>query len=210
MVVFQKYGENGIKRKPGGVGPDPFEHTLWSMLDHGENRRRDLRHRLDTEAVFRIAETERCAVGERHAQAEKLRVDIGQIRDIAGVSTPLDIFRLGVCLRGGLLDLSESNLSFHSQQLICLVERKRGRRPVSFPDMPSAALTFIRHSRAGARNRGFALLTCMIERLAYEWNVLLHRDAGRGRVFKSVKLCNGGFDVVEQLVAHVAAEALLA
>ena len=85
MVVFQQNGHDRVEGQPRCVGADLVEDLLTAVLVHGEDRRRDLRHRFDAEFVVHVAHGHHVAVGQAGRDAEEVRRHVGQIGDIVGV-----------------------------------------------------------------------------------------------------------------------------
>ena len=89
MLLFEQQRHDRVEGQPRGVGADPVEDLLRSVLVHGENRRGDLRHRFDAEDVVRVADRHDVAVGQTGRDAEERRRYAGQVGDVVGVLAAL-------------------------------------------------------------------------------------------------------------------------
>ena len=127
MVVFQQDGHDRVEGQPRCVGADLVEDLLTAVLVHGENRRRDLRHRLDAEFVVHVAHGHHVAVGQAGRDAEEVRRHVGQIGDIVGVLAARFVLAAFVGRSKGLLNRFFVDFLVVSHSLFCrLVIVRRG------------------------------------------------------------------------------------
>ena len=92
MVVFKKYRNNRIERKPCRIRSYFLKHSLRTMLDHCEYRSRHFRDRLYAKLIGCVADTYRRTVGKHHTQTKQSGVNISQVGNVIGIGTSGKIF----------------------------------------------------------------------------------------------------------------------
>lgn len=138
VVVLEQDGHDRVERQPGRIGADLVEHRIGPVLLHGQDSRRNLRHRFDAEHVIRIAGLDDLSVGQADRNAEKLRRDIGQKRYVIGILTAVVSSEFLVSLVDGLVHLLSIEL-LHDQIFLSFSLRLVAVEPVAVGDTGLAA-----------------------------------------------------------------------
>ena len=123
MVVLEQDGHDRVERQSGRIGADLVEHRIGPVLLHGQDSRRNLRHRFDAEHVIRIAGLDDL---------------IGQKRYVIGILTAVVPSEFLVSLVDGLVHLLSIEL-LHDQIFLSFSLRLVAVEPVAVGDTGLAA-----------------------------------------------------------------------
>lgn len=138
MVVLEQDSHDRVEGQSGRIGADLVEHRVGPVLLHGQNGRRNFRHRLDAEYVIRIAGLDDLSVGQADRNAEKLRRDIGQKRYVIGVLATVVPSEFLVSLVDGLVHLLSVEF-LHNQDFLSFSLWLVAVEPVAVGDTGLAA-----------------------------------------------------------------------
>ena len=129
-------GDDRVEARAGRVDADLLLDRLEPLLLDDLRHREDLRDRLDRDLGLHVAGGVDLAVGGHHGDAEQVRVDLGQRRDVVGVLAFLECSELRVGRVDGLLDLSRClRARVHRQRHD---GDERSRRRACFDDVDSS------------------------------------------------------------------------